>query len=159
MQRGDLETAAALLERSASVDSWNGTMHWHQRDRRRLLLARHRLAAGDADEAALIAQQVQEENARRGAGRYEVLAAMVRAQAGAVLGERLDHDLVDVDLARLDKVAGLEAWWYTADLARFSGIDRWRHDAQRRAAKLVKAAGPYGEELSNTVADHLAWAR
>ena len=59
----------------------------------------------------------------RGTRRYELLAR-------AVLGE------VDA-LADLERVAGLEAWWVTAELAARRGDDRLWRDAERMAGMLV----------------------
>jgi len=51
----------------AALDTWRGTMAWHQRHRLGLLRARLALAAGDAGEAAHLAGAVRDDAARRGA--------------------------------------------------------------------------------------------
>ena len=51
VQRGDWAEAAVLSERLTPVESWTGTMAWHQRHRLDLLRARLALADGDESRA------------------------------------------------------------------------------------------------------------
>jgi tetratricopeptide (TPR) repeat protein len=139
MLRGDLGEAAALAARLAPMDTWDGTMAWHQRHRLGLLRARLTLADGHPDAAFALASEVADDAAGRGAGRYELLA---RALAG--LADRT------VPLAALDPVvdglgrcAALDGWPVVAALAAARGHDPWRVEAERRAAAVVAGAGDH----------------
>lgn len=106
---GDDGGAGALLDRLRSIEGWEGTMAWHQRHRWGLLGARLALRDGDADRAAELASSVESDAHRRGARRYELLAAGVRVLAG---GEDADVDDVTSGLrgcAALDGAPLVEA--------------------------------------------------
>lgn len=79
--------------------------------------------------------------------RYEIQARLVAAVARAQLLGDADLDQVDLLLSRLGQVAGLEAWWITAEVARTFGVSAWRDLAERRVAALVKVAGTYAPTL------------
>lgn len=130
---GDLDGAATAIERARVVDTFDGTMAWHQKQRYATLQARFALATGDRERATELATSVVDDAVARGSTRYEVLAR-------AVLGE-LDP--------RLDHVAGPEAWLVTAQLGHWA-------DAERRAARLIGAAGPYAEAARSWVASRFS---
>lgn len=139
--RGDPAGAAALTDRLAPVDTWSGTMAWHQRHRLGLLRARLALAAGDRDTAAELASAVGADAASRGAGRYELLA-------GAVLGLAdpfVPDDRLGAVIDGLGRCAGLDGWPLVAALGVARRIDAWRTDAERRAAAVVAGAGRHGD--------------
>ena len=50
-------------------------------------------------------------------------------------------------LASLSSLAGLEAWWLTAEMAKAASVEAWWTLAERRAARLAQAAGPHGDTL------------
>jgi len=156
LQLGDHEAVAAMVEQSADVDQWQGTMSWHQQDRRHLLVARHLLATGDVEAAAAAAAEVEDRSRARGAGRYEVLGGVVALQAAALLGADTDQGRLETLLDQLESVAGLEAWWHLADVAVATGSDALRRRARQRAALLVSVAGPYGDALAAWVDKRLA---
>ncbi|MGH9189318.1 MAG: ATP-binding protein, partial [Acidimicrobiales bacterium] len=104
--RGEWTEAAALAARLAALDTWPGTMAWHQRHRLGLLRARLALAAGDAGEAAHLARAVRDDAARRGAWRYEFLA---RAVAG-LADPGVDARALDPVVEGLARCAVLDGW-------------------------------------------------
>jgi DNA-binding SARP family transcriptional activator len=145
--RGDVTDGAALADRLAPVDTWAGTMAWHQRHRLGLLRARLALLAGDAELAAAHAVAVADDAAARGAGRYELLARAVAGLADpAIRPERL----VPV-IEGLGRCAGLDGWPVVAALAEARGVDPWRAEAERRAAAVVGAAGAHGDAARRLV--------
>ncbi|HVM52699.1 MAG TPA: BTAD domain-containing putative transcriptional regulator [Acidimicrobiales bacterium] len=138
LQRGDLAGAEAAVERARVVEPFAGTMAWHQRQRYLVLQARFALATGDRDRAVELATTAADDAAARGTARYALLARAVQGEPDAVDG--------------LDRVAGLEAWWVTAELAARTGDDGLWRDAERRAGALVAAAGPHADTLRSWVA-------
>lgn len=139
--RGDMADAAALAARLAPVDSWGGTMAWHQRHRLGLLRARLALADGDADQAAHFASAVAEDASRRGAGRYELLARAVVALADPEVPPRPLASVIE----GLGHCAVLDGWPLVAALAAARRCDPWRAEAERRAALVVAEAGAHGD--------------
>lgn len=135
---GDLDGVAAAIDRARIVDRFNGTMAWHHRQRFGVQQARFAQATGDPERAVELARAVIDDAVARGAHRYELLAR-------AVLGD------VDV-LAPLERVAGMEAWHVTAELAARTGANELWRDAERRAGALVAAAGSDAESLRAWVA-------
>jgi hypothetical protein len=55
----------------------------------------------------------------------------------------------------LPDLAGLEAWWLTAQAARATGIDAWWELAERRVARLAGEAGERGDGLRRYAAARL----
>lgn len=131
--RGDLEGAASAMERARVVETFLGTMAWHQRERFTVQQARLALAAGERERAVELAAAARADAAERGAGRYEVLAGVLTGDLQAV--------------AALDRVAGIEAWWLTAELAARTGDDRLWREAERRAGALVTSSGAHADAL------------
>jgi DNA-binding SARP family transcriptional activator/tetratricopeptide (TPR) repeat protein len=136
---GDPAAAATLAARLAPVDTWGGTMAWHQRHRLGLLRARLALVGGDLDAAAQLASAVAADAAARGAGRYELLAR-------AVLG-LADPSVPTAELAAvvdgLARCAALDGWPLVAALAASRRSDAWWAEAERRAGAVVANAGEH----------------
>ena len=138
------------------IAGWQGSMAWRHRLRLALLTARLALAGGAAAAAEEQAEAVLAEAEARGAPRYRALAAVVVARARAAQGQAVDRDALDAVLAGLPALAGLEAWWVTAEAASALDEDRWWALADRRAAALVAAAGPDAEPLRRAVGARFA---
>lgn len=136
---GDVDGATKAVERARVVESFDGTMAWHHRQR--LLTQRARLAVLQGEPFDELASTAIDDAVARGSLRYELLARAVRGET-------------DV-LPRLERVAGMEAWWMTAELAARGGDDGLWRDAERRAATLMRLAGPYADELRTWVATRL----
>ncbi|MGI8663816.1 MAG: BTAD domain-containing putative transcriptional regulator [Acidimicrobiales bacterium] len=134
----DLDGAAAAIDRARFIDAFSGTMAWHHRQRFGLQQARFAQATSDPERATELASAVIDDAVARGTRRYELLAR-------AVVGD------VDV-LIPLERVAGMEVWRITAELAARTGVDQLWRDAERRAGALVAAAGPHAESLRAWVA-------
>lgn len=139
--RGDAAEAALLAARLSPMDTWEGTMAWHQRHRLGLLRARLALAGGDPDTAAALACAVADDAARRGAGRYELLA---RAVAGLADPSVPDEELAPA-IDGLGRCAVMDGWPLVMAVATARGSERWRREAERLAATVVSAAGAHGD--------------
>jgi len=139
--RGDFVAAASLVDRLAHIDSWEGTMAWHQRHRIGLLRARLALLDGASEAAATLAAEVAEDAADRGAGRYEILG---RAIVGLADPSIPIESLVPV-IAGLGRCAVLDGWPLVAALAAERGSDEWRTEAERRAAVIVATSGDHSD--------------
>jgi DNA-binding SARP family transcriptional activator len=147
----DLDGAIEAMHRADPVASFQGTMAWHHRQRFDLQRARVGLLAGDVEDGRQRAAAVSADATTRGTRRYRALANAYVAVADADLGEKVDFDEVDVELAVLDECAALEAWSVTAELAAAAGQDRWWRDAERRAGALITNAGENVEPLQRWV--------
>ena len=139
--RGDAAGAEALAGRLSPLDAWNGTMAWHQRHRLGLLRARLALAGGEAATAAALAHAVAEDAARRGAGRYELLAGAI----GGVADPSIPDEQLVPAVEGLGRCAVMDGWPLVLALASARGSDRWRREAERQAATVVSAAGAHAE--------------
>jgi DNA-binding SARP family transcriptional activator len=149
--RDDLAGAAALCERLAAVDSWQGTMAWHQRHRLGVLRARLALADGDAQRAAELGSAVAADAAARGASRYEFLAgAIVGLADPAVPPERLARVVQGLSVC-----AVLDGWPLVAALAAARRFDPWRVQAEGLASTVVAGAGDDGDATRRFVARFL----
>jgi DNA-binding SARP family transcriptional activator/tetratricopeptide (TPR) repeat protein len=113
---GDDGAAADLLQRVSPIESWNGTMAWHQRHRWLLLRSRLALRDGDRTTAAALSDGVRVDAAARGALRYELLATAVGRLAGgsADAGARPTGEVVD----GLRRCAALDGAWLVEALER-----------------------------------------
>ncbi len=139
--RGDAAEASVLARRLAVVDTWEGTMAWHQRHRLGLLRARLELTGGDPAMAAELAHAVADDAAHRGATRYELLA---HAVAGIADRSVPDEQLASV-IDGLGRCAVMDGWPLVLAVAKVRGSERWRREAERRSAMVVSAAGTHME--------------
>jgi DNA-binding SARP family transcriptional activator/tetratricopeptide (TPR) repeat protein len=139
--RGDASGAADLAQRLEPVDTWGGTMAWHQRHRLGLLRARLALADGDGVAAAGLAAVVADDAAGRGAERYELLGRAVIGLADPSIPPERLAPVID----GLGRCAMLDGWPLVAALAATRRSDPWRADAERRAAAVVAGAGAHGD--------------
>lgn len=145
MLRGDLATAAALVDDADAVLAGDLVFGWRQQLKVTSHRARVALATGEREGAAELARTVAAEAERLGVPRYAVPARLLAVRADPVLAR--DLDAVDRDLAALDAAVPLEAWWLTAEVAHELGVDRWWILAQSRADDLARQAGEHAEGL------------
>jgi len=94
--------AADLLAQMADIESWPGTMAWHQRHRWKLLRARLALLDNDTDTAAALSADVAADAVQRGARRYELFARGIGVLAGG------DPSAVDEIVAGLRRCAAMD---------------------------------------------------
>ena len=137
LDRGDPDGAERELRRTTVPPDEAGTMAWHQRERRDLLLAEVLLAGDDHAAAATSARSVAAEAGGRGSRRYAALARLLVVEAELRAGRPIDVEAAAADLVLLDRLAGLEGWRVTARLAAAGGPSAWWAEAERRAARLV----------------------
>ena len=135
LARGDPGGGASVLQRVASMDTWQGTMAWHQRHRLGLLRARVARAGGDDDRAAQLASDVRDDATRRGTARY---AALAHAQV-ALAGGDGDLDRIAESVGTLRRCAGLELPGLLDELGRRFDVHEWRREAEERRAVLNSA--------------------
>ena len=139
---GDLEGAARSV--SEAEAGWAGiefNNRWRCQARATLVRARIHLATGEPEVAFDWALGTREVSEARGEQRYATLGRLLVARAQAQLGQQVDLDQVDTDLTSLSQLAGLEAWWITAETAADVGVEAWWGLAERRAAELATHAG------------------
>ena len=146
LTEGDLAGAADSLARAEAI--WSQTdfyNQWRCQVRATLIHGRLHLAAGQAVEALDLAQHAHRDSLARGERRYTLLSALLAARArhrlGGATAPDLDLDQVDHDLRVLGQVAGLEAWWMTAELAAEMDQPRWWRLAEQRVTDLGSQAG------------------
>ena len=152
---GDLDAAAAHLDRADRLADRPHAFGWRHQLRARLLRARLALSAGNPETAEEIASSLVADTVPLGTVRYEIQARLVAAQARARSASPCDLAEVAALLDKLPHVAGLEAWWLTAEVADVFGVDQWRALAGRRVAELAARAGDRAETLSRAAARRL----
>jgi DNA-binding SARP family transcriptional activator len=147
LMAGELDAASGLIDEATGLGEVEHAFRWRHLMRGRLLRARLDLALGDYDRALDQAESLAADAAILGAPRYEVQARLTAAMAAQRTGAGVDLDEVGSLLLRLGGVAGLEAWWITAEAARVFRVDAWDDLARGRVASLSKRAGPYSASL------------
>ncbi|HUP75105.1 MAG TPA: BTAD domain-containing putative transcriptional regulator [Acidimicrobiales bacterium] len=140
LRRGQVEPAQRHVDLTDERIADHHTMAWHQRQRVLLMRSRCAYASGDFDTAMRDAARLESDAEARGSRRYLVLARLQRATAAAAAGQSLDHDAVDAAVDDLGRVAGIDAWLITAELASKTQVARWWTAAERFAAAFEGAA-------------------
>ncbi len=143
----DFDAATALLDEADEVSAVQHAFRWRHRLRGRLLRARLDLALGATERALATSDELAGEAAGLGLPRYEVQARLVGSLARHQGSDRVELGDIDILLSKLGDVAGLEAWWITAQIARTFGVEAWEQLARRRTATLARVAGPYAPSL------------
>jgi hypothetical protein len=139
---GDVVAAGHRLEGVVDIEQWYGSMHWRHKMRYRLLRGRVALELGDREAAGPMAVEIAHDCRTRGVRRYELFACVLAGRAG-VAGAQ---STLAAALAELERLAGLEVWWLTAQVA--SEVDEllWPQ-ARRRLEVLAGRAGAHAPEL------------
>jgi DNA-binding SARP family transcriptional activator/tetratricopeptide (TPR) repeat protein len=135
LARDDPGGAAAVLGQMTVMDTWDGTMAWHQRHRLGLLRARVARSGGDAARAVELAGDVVNDAARRGTERY---AALGRVQV-ALAGGDGNRDAVAESIAVLRRCAALELPGLLDELGGRFDVHEWTREAQERRVALSNA--------------------
>lgn len=144
---GDLDRAAAELDAAESRFAPDIVFGWRQHMKAHLHRARLQLALDRLVEAEALASELAGTAERLGVPRYAAPARLLVARARAHAGEPVDLDIVATDLDALDRVAALESWWITADVARTLRSDVLADRARDRAARLASGSGDRRESL------------
>ncbi len=169
---GDLDGAAGLLVRADGLGDVEHAFRWRHQLRGRLLRARLDLAGGDLQAALLGAAALATDAGHLGIPHYRSQALLVGAVAARRRGRARtdpagaldmaphlvlagDLDAVGALLDGLDQLAGLEAWWITAEVATTFDVPVWQSQARRRVARLVGRAGSYADGLERFAARRL----
>jgi DNA-binding SARP family transcriptional activator len=152
---GDVEAAEQRFDGIAEIESWFGSMHWRHKTRYRLQRARLALARHNSPLALAIAGEVEADCRERSVRRYELLASLVAARAGADTERAAFVRILD----ELERRAALEVWWLTAELAAHLDDAVLWLDAQRRVDTLAMAAGPYAASLRAYAAERFSSLR
>ena len=147
LMAGDAGAAVRLLEEARLLEDQEHAFRWRHQLRRRLLEARHDLLTSDFEAAAAGAACLADDAATLGVPRHELQARLVGTMARYRAGLPCDPEYVDVWLRGLDRVAGMEAWWLTAEVAECFDEARWRALAAQRASDLSSVAGPFAPSV------------
>ncbi|GEL27096.1 hypothetical protein PSU4_60500 [Pseudonocardia sulfidoxydans NBRC 16205] len=147
IRAADLSAAARYLDQTTRNQSARSYLAWWSQLGEGLLRARIALAGGNARAAARLGREVAARGGDLGALRYAVLARLVVAQADTRLHQHVDLDSVYHDINLLPEVAGLEAWWLTAEVAADCKVPQWQDLARQRFEELHDWAGPYQPQL------------
>ncbi|MDQ6696952.1 MAG: AAA family ATPase [Actinomycetota bacterium] len=152
LMAGDLDAAGGLLDEAEELGEIEHAFRWRHRLRGRLVRARLDLACEQYEAARAGAESLAADAATLGVPRYDVQARLVAAMAAHRRTGTVDVDEVGRVLLRLDDVAGLEAWWITAEVAEVFDIPAWEDLARRRVAALGTRAGRYRAALERSAA-------
>ncbi len=155
LQEGDPGDARRLLAQLGELQEVEHGLRWRHELRARLLAGRLALAEEDWEEGQAAAADLVEESGRLGIARYLAAGRILEGQARAGAGETLDVDGLGHVLESLPDLAGLEAWWLTAQVAVAAGVDAWWGLAERRVARLAGQAGERGDGLRRYAAARL----
>ncbi|HUP87346.1 MAG TPA: AAA family ATPase [Acidimicrobiales bacterium] len=134
----DPDGAASLAEKLATIETWQGTMAWHQRHRWGLVQARLALAVGDRGTAAERSAEVAADAGARGARRYQLLATALGALAGGEPASDLEQ--LDEVVRGLADCAALEGWPLVGALAAAFDVRAWRTEAERGVLAVIASA-------------------
>ena len=126
------DLAASMVRSLAMIDTWDGTMAWHQRHPLGLLRARIARAGGDDNLASHLASDVMNDAAHRATARYAAFAHVQVALAGGD-GNR---ERIAQSLGTLRRCAALELPALLDELGRRFDDDAWRREAEQRRAAL-----------------------
>lgn len=147
IRAGDAPAAADHLTKARAalhgdlVFGWRLAMRWQLLDGQRLLLA------GAPEDALRVAEDLREAAVRSGVPRYDAAARLLAHRARHALGEPVDPDVAWRDLDGLEHAVRVEAWWWAGQTGAELGRPEWVDRAERLAAELAGAAGPYGDTL------------
>ena len=151
----DADGAARYLDGARLLEDEEHAFRWRHQLRRRLLQSRLDLVTADLEAAASGAELLADDAAALGVPRHETQARLIGAMARHRSGLRCDLEDVDRLLGGLARVAGVEAWWLTAEVAECFGEARWRKLAAQRASDLASVAGPFAASLRRAAAARL----
>jgi DNA-binding SARP family transcriptional activator len=156
---GELDEAERLLALAGQAIGPHLVFGWRQELKLRSHRARLELARGDAEEALRHSQRLVADAEALALPRYAAPGRLLEARAWARLGRPADPELVQVDLAIVERAARLEAWWVIAETAVDLGVERWLDRSELLAADLHRAADGRGADGERATGRWLAGRR
>jgi tetratricopeptide (TPR) repeat protein len=151
----DSSGASELLTQAQLLEQQEHAFKWRHRLRRRLLETRLQLDCEQYEVALTGALTLAEDGGALGATRHALQARLLHAVAAHRLGHPPDLERIESLLGALPRLAGLESWWLTAEVAAEFGVAEWRALAATRVSDLLDVAGPYEESLRRVAAQRL----
>jgi hypothetical protein len=152
----DTAGASELLAQAEHLEQQEHAFKWRHRLRRRLLENRLQLDSEQSETALAGALALAEDAAALGATRHALQARLLHAVAAHRLGQPPDPRQIETLLSALPRLAGLESWWLTAEMATEFDVAEWRALARTRVHELLAVAGPYEGSLRRAAAKRLA---
>jgi DNA-binding SARP family transcriptional activator len=146
---GDLDAAGSRLAEARVLLHGDLVFGWRLDLKLRLLAGRLALALGQAESACTAAADLESVAGQLGVPRYAGVARLLRHRAGKAAGEAGNMDEVAADLDVLDSSAGIEAWWWTGDLAQDFASVQLLDRAADRVARLLSQAGSHADDLQS----------
>jgi tetratricopeptide (TPR) repeat protein len=144
---GDIDAAADLLAKAKAALHGDLVFGWRLSFKLELLQARLAQAQEDPQSALDSARSLAVRARHLGVPRYAGVAGLVAHRASAALGEPVDLDDVEADLATVESSVELEAWWWIGEAAATHRVPLWVDRAATAAATLSGRAGRRGDAL------------
>jgi DNA-binding SARP family transcriptional activator/tetratricopeptide (TPR) repeat protein len=158
MAAGDLDAAAAHLAEAAAALRGDLVFGWRLRFKLDLLRARLALASSDTIEALRISSSLADAAGTRGVPRYATVARLLVHRSRAHLGEPVDLDSVEQDLAQATRAVAIEAWWWMGESAAAHRVPAWVDRAADQMVSIARQSGARGPALLAAGAPRLeAW--
>ncbi len=147
LRAGDAEAAAIRLRALRDRPSETYLFQWRAQLRTVLLDGRCHLAAGDPTAAMAAFDEVLSAATRLSLRRYHVQARLWLAMARRRAGEAIDPASLKSDVDDIERVAPLEAWWLTKEVAAVFNVGQWSRLGDERADALARRSGAYRDIL------------
>jgi tetratricopeptide (TPR) repeat protein len=152
----DFAGTSDLLTQAQHLEQQEHAFKWRHRLRRRLLETRLQLDRGLSEAALTGALALGDDATALGATRHALQARLLHAVAAHRLGQPTDLAQIEALLGALPRLAGLESWWLTAEVAAEFGVAEWRALAEIRVRDLLVVAGPHEGSLRRAAAERFA---
>jgi hypothetical protein len=131
---------------------------WRLRFKLELLRARIALARDEVAIALGIASALADDSDAIGVPRYSTVARLLVHRARAALGESVDLDVVEQDLALTQRAVAIESWWWTGESAAAHRVPAWVERAASQVSSLADDAAARGPALLAAAVPRLdAW--
>ena len=155
LQAGDLDAADVHLGAAASGLHGDLVFGWRLRFKLELLAGRAALAREDPQKALPLVQSLAVRAGELGVSRYASVARLLVHRARAAVGEPVDLDVVESDLAAVRRAVGIEAWWWVGEAAAAHRVPAWVDRAAAAVHELARDAGERGPALRSAAAIRL----
>jgi DNA-binding SARP family transcriptional activator len=155
LDAGDLGGAQARLAQARALLRGDLVFGWRLGLKHQLLSARLALRRGEAAPALEAAGDLAARAAGLGIPRYTSAARLLRHRAARALSMPVDPAEVAADLDAVEAAVGIEAWWWTGEVAADFASPAWLGLAADRAERLAGHAGGYAGVLREAAARRL----